>query len=596
MSEYQILIELTALVILGTAAQWLSWRVKIPSIILLLVFGFLAGPVSGLIKPDEIFGELLIPIISIAVAVILFEGGLNLQIRELKGLGKPVRNLIIFGALITWFISSLSAHYILGFYPEISILLGAILVVTGPTVIMPIIRSIKPTPALSSVLKWEGVIIDPLGAVLAVLVFEAVFASTPLRATFGIVQAISIGLILGFAGGLILIYLLSKRLLPDFLQNPATLAVLFIFFIASNMLQADSGLLTATIMGMVLANQKLVRVREIAEFKENLQVLLISTVFILLSARMNIADISYISLATLGFTLILILFARPIAVFVSTWRSKLSIRERIFLSSISPRGIVAAAVASIFAIRLEELGFPQAEYLVPITFFVIIVTVVFSSISANVLSRFLGVANPNPQGILIIGAHDWARDIARAISKFGIRVFLVDSNHKKVYRAKEEGLKARVCNILSEPALERLDFTGIGRMLALTPNDEINALASIRLSPFFGSTEVYQLSPGELAKKPQDSLGEDIRAHYLWGYGVTYRHLNELFRKGATIHTTKLTEEFTYEDFQKKHHGSQILLFIINERGQLRVVTADESPSPPPGSTLISIMENRESE
>lgn len=595
MQETQLLLELVFIVALGSFSQWLSWRLRQPSIVLLLILGILVGPITGLLQPDRLFGELLLPFVSIAVAVILFEGGLNLKLGELRSAGRLILNLITIGAAVTWVLSAAAAHYIVGLDWGLAVLAGAVLIVTGPTVILPIIRFINPTSTIRAALKWEGIIIDPIGAMLAVLAFEAVFASTPLAAVFGVGKTIVVGGLIGLAAAVILTVMIGRRLIPEFLHSAAALSFVLVAFAVSNLLQPESGLLAVTLMGILLANQRMARIEHIAEFKENLQVLLISAVFIVLSARLQIAHVRLISWEIILFVLALIFLVRPVSVFVSSIGTRVSLREKMFISLIAPRGIVAAAVASILSIRLEEMGIEGAYYLLPLTFAVIIITVVFSGWASLPLSRALGVANPNPQGFLILGISDWSIELAKELKENGVRVLMVDNNLRKVMKARNAGVEALQCNILSSAVFERLDLTGIGRLLALTPNDEINALASLRFAPVFGRDNVYQLTPERLVGKKKADIAEEIRAHYLWGLGINYRYLNELFKSGARIVATSLSEEFDYENYVEKNKEGFIPLFILN-RGQVEVITAESEVNPQPGSKLISIIQSRKLE
>jgi len=427
-----ILLRLASIVILGIGAEWLAWRLRLPSILLLLIFGFIAGAATNFLNPDILLGDLLLPLVSIAVALILFEGGLNLRLTELRKSGGVVRNLITVGLLVTWLIGAGAAYFVLGLNLALAILLGAILVVTGPTVIMPLLRHLRLGGQTGSILKWEGVVIDPLGAILAVLVFQAVLAGEIQAATplivLSLLKTILIGGVIGALGALLVILLLQRYWVPDFLHSMISLMVVIAAFLAANLIQIESGLLAATVMGIILANQNRVSVRHIAEFKENLRVLLISSLFILLAARLQMSDLAAVSVGSIAFLAILILVARPASVALSTLGSKLKWRERLCLAWLAPRGIVAAAVASVFALRLSEAGYPQAELLVSLTFIVIAGTVAIYGLSAPAVARWLKVAESNPQGVLIVGSHAWARTIAQTLQAEKYRVLLVDCN------------------------------------------------------------------------------------------------------------------------------------------------------------------------
>ncbi len=268
MTEH-LLVGLAGIIILGIGAQWLAWRLRLPSILLLLLFGFAAGPATGFLDPDALLGDLLPPVVSLSVAVILFEGGLSLSFTELRQIGTVVRNLVSVGALVTWLVTAGAAHFILDLSAALAVLLGAILVVTGPTVIVPLLRHVRPVGPVNSILKWEGILIDPIGAMLAVLVFEAILAggfqeATTLALT-GVLNTVVIGGVNGVLGAMVLTFLLKRYWIPDFLHNAFSLMVVVGAFTASNVMQAESGLLAVIVMGMTLANQKMITVKHIVK-------------------------------------------------------------------------------------------------------------------------------------------------------------------------------------------------------------------------------------------------------------------------------------------------------------------------------------------
>lgn len=593
MTEH-VLLGLASIIVLGIGAEWLAWRLRLPSILLLLVFGLVAGPVTGFLNPDALFGDLLLPIVSVAVAVILFGGGLNLRISELRQIGSVVRNLITVGALVTWMISAIAAHFLLNLDFPLALLLGAILVVSGPTVIIPLLRHLRPSRQVGSILKWEGIVIDPIGAILAVLVFEAILAGGFQEAitvtALGLLKTILIGGGVGMLGAMIMVLFLRRFWIPDFLHGAVSLAMVIGVFVASNSLQTDSGLLAATVMGIAMANQKTVSVRHIVQFKENLGVLLVSGLFILLSARLQVSDLSYIGMGSLAFLGVLMLVARPASVALSTLRSRLSRSERSFLSWMAPRGIVAAAISSIVALRLVEAGYPEAELLVPITFMVIMFTVTIYGLTASPLARWLQVARPNPQGVLIVGAHSWSRTIAAALQAEGYLVLVVDDSWANISAARMAGLPTFYASILSQYALEEIELGGIGRLLALTSDDEFNSLAALQFIDVFGRAEVYQLPPKGEEKGPRGIVSQHLQGRLLFGQGIGYTYLASRFARGAMIKTTKLTQEFDYDAFRKLYGEEAIPLFTIAQNGNLVVFTKDSPPTPRPGQTLISLV------
>ena len=588
-----LLVGLALILILGVGAQWLAWRLQLPSILLLLLLGFLAGPIVGIVDPDHLLGDLLFPIVSISVAIILFEGGLTLRFSELPHIGGVMFRLISLGAVVTWAVAAVAAHYILALDWALSILLGAILIVTGPTVIGPLLRQIRPKGQSGTLLKWEGILIDPVGAVLAVLVFEAILGGdlqqAPSAIIAGVLLTIIVGVVLAALGAGLLIVMMRRYWVPDHLQNGVSLLLAVGLFALSNELQHESGLLTVTLMGIFLANQKWVAIKHIIEFKENLRVLLIGSLFVLLAARLQLDDVLSLGWQGLLFLVVLILITRPLSVFLSAWRSSLTIKERLFVSWMAPRGIVAASVASIFAFELAEAGHAGAERLVAVTFLVIVGTVTLYGLTAGPLARYLNLSEKNPQGLLIIGADEVARAIALAIKEQGFRVLLVDTNRQNITAANLAGLDAHYGNALSEDTLDELDFTGIGRLLALTSNHDVNSLAALHFPEVFGRAEMYQLPP-KGTKAGIEQAPSHLSGRFLFDNQMTHAQLDTFFEDGATLKATNLTEVFSYVDLQNEYNNQAIPLFVITNQKTLIIYTVDNQPIPKPGQTLISLV------
>jgi NhaP-type Na+/H+ or K+/H+ antiporter len=598
--EY-LLIGLCSILVLGVMAQWLAWRLRLPAILLLLAFGLLAGPVSEVffgqkfVDPEGLFGELIYPIVSLSVAIILFEGSLTLNVSELRQVGGPVRNLVTIGALLTWLLTTVCANAILHMPWRLSLLLGAILSVTGPTVIGPLLRQIRPTGRVGPTLKWEGIVIDPIGAVLALLVFEAISVRESLghvavAASISLVKTLFVGGVVGLAAAGILVLLLRKFWLADHLQNPVSLMLVLAAFVGADLLQDESGLLAVTVMGIALANQRIAPYRHILEFKEALSVLLISSLFIIMSSRLQQAQLSAIGWRGVLFVVLLMVLVRPISVMLSTMRATMTMRERVFLSCMAPRGVVAAAVSSIFALRLLRAGFEGADRLVPITFAVIILTVTTYGLLSPILARRLGLAKSGAAGFLIAGAHPIARMIAAELKQQGETVALVDTNHANVAAARLQGLTTYDTSILSDELTEKIEGTGIHQLLAMTPNEEVNSLAAVHFARIFGRSNVYQLEPepAEPKAKEKSRVSHELHGRVLFARGITYEKLRNLAASGSGMKRTSLTPAFSFADFLNKSPGA-LPLFIRNESGEISVISADLELSPKPGQTLISL-------
>lgn len=590
MAESTLLV-IVGIVVLGVVAQWLAWRIGLPSILLLLIFGIVAGPGLGWIKPDDLFGEdLLFPGVSLAVALILYEGGLSLKLSELAKVGAVVRNLVSVGALATWAVSLLAARWLVGLPWGMSALLAAILVVTGPTVIGPLLRQIRPTGSVGPVLKWEGIVIDPIGALLAVLILEVLVGEaegTTKHMIAGVIKTILFGGGIGLAAAGVLVLVLARYWVAEYLQNGVSLMLVIIAFAASNQIQHESGLLAVTVMGFVLTNQKRVDVKQIVEFKENLRVLLISSLFIVLAARLELSALSDVATRGILFVGVLIFVARPLCVWVSTQGSGLTLREYVFLSWMAPRGIVAAAVASVFAIRLK--GEPGADLLVPVTFLTIMATVAWYGLTAAFVARRLGVAEANPQGVLFVGAQDWVREIASALKDKGYRVLLVDNNWDNVNAARMAGLPTHAGSILAENTVSDLELGGIGRILAVTPNDWVNVLAIHRFEGIFGKANCFQLPPHEAAFKKREGH-KYLHGRWLFDEGITYDLLEAHQRDGFKVKATKLSAEFDYSAYRGRHGESAVPLFVIDDKSRLNVISTDQDFEPMAGQTLVGLV------
>lgn len=587
---------IATIIIFGIMAQWLAWRLRIPSILLMLFCGFLLGPISGFLNPDALLGELLFPAVSMSVALILFEGGMSLKIAELQTTRHVVRNLITIGVLVTWTLTTAAAYYILGFAFPIALLFGAILIVTGPTVVIPLLKHVRANNRVGSIVKWEGIVNDPIGAGVAVLVFEGILVigvqETATTVVIGLLETVIAGIVLGGLVAWVLILLLKRRWIPGYLQSSVTLVAVIGAFTASNLVHEESGLFTATLMGIILGNQKEVSVRHIIQFKENLGILLLSSLFIILAARLRPETLSYLGWHSVFFLVTMVLVVRPVSVWLSTLGSGLSWQERVFVAWMAPRGIVAAAVTSVFSLELaEQAGYTQAELMVPEMFLIIVGTVIIYGLSAAPLGRWLQVAQPNPQGVLIVGAHPWARAIGTILQAEGYQTLLVDTNRENINAARLEGIPTFYANILSEQVLDDLELGGLGRLVALTPNDEVNSLAALHFAEVFDKTEVYQLAPKKgSSRRDEETVPPPLRGHLLFAPEVTYEKFTRLFEEaGYKIKKTNLTKQFDYKAFQTLYGQQAIPLFLIGKNGDLKIFTPDYKLNPQPGDALISL-------
>ncbi|MEH6543905.1 MAG: sodium:proton antiporter [Porticoccaceae bacterium] len=581
---------LAAILVLGIGAQWLAWRLKLPSILFLLLLGVLAGPVSGFVNPDEIFGDLLFPTISLGVAIVLFEGALTLRFADIREQGVMVSNLVTWGAVLNWLLISAGTWYFIDFSVSMSLLFGALVVVTGPTVVSPLLRNVRPVPAVGKVLRWEGILIDPIGAILAVLVFEAIISDAQggsLRLFFSELAA---GGVCGAAGALLIGYMLRRHLMPEFLHSVVTLAAVVGVFAISNQLAHESGLLAVTVMGVWLANTKGVDISDILSFKESLSVLIVSLLFILLVARLQLEQITGLGMGAVG-VLLVVLLARPVMVWASAMGSKLNWKEKALISWIAPRGIVAAAVSSLFAIKLGELGVAGADTLAGLTFLIIIVTVILQSITAAPVARLLGLTEEEAKGVLILGGNNVALAIGKALLSSGFRVKMASSSWSEIQAARMEGLETYFGNPVSAHADRHLDLMGIGRLLGMSRRPALNTLASMKYASEFGRQRVFTLRTSEEKDESDKArMGESYHTQRLFGSDVTIQKLASLLGQGAEIKSTRLSDSFTMESYREHYGKDAMLLFGINPEGRLRPFTDEAEPEVGHGWVLVALL------
>jgi NhaP-type Na+/H+ or K+/H+ antiporter len=593
MESISALSLLASIGVLSLLCQWFAWRIRVPSILPLLVCGLLVGPVFHLLDPDALFGDLLFPMVSLAVAIILFEGSLTLDFKEIRGHGAMVRNLVSIGMLATFAVIGVFTHFIMGLSWELSALFGALVVVTGPTVIVPMLRSIRPTAKVANILRWEGIIIDPIGALLAVLVYEFIISSRD-TALIHAMEAFGITLFVGFgfgwAAAKLLIETLNRNWLPHYLQNPATLTFMLGIYAMSNFIQHESGLLTVTIMGMVMANSRKIDIDGILEFKESLSVLLISALFIILAARLDLSHFVTLGLPMVFLLLVILLIARPLAVLLSSYKLDLNWKEKALLSWIAPRGIVAAAVSALFALKLENAGWQGADILVPMVFMVIITTVVLQSLTAKFLAVGLGLQEPPAQGFLIFGANDTARAIAKMLMEQNVKVRIADTNWENLSQARMEGLPVYFGNPASEHATHHVDLSGIGRLLILSPYKQLNPMVSMHFLDWFGKDKVFGLGHENDLRASHQSSGSYTDTLGLFGEGMSYSKLASLRAKKALVKKTQLTDNFTFEHYLEQYGSRALPLFAIDENNYCHVFTAQKNTVAKPGWTVIAMV------
>lgn len=593
------IVQLAGVVVLAFLVTWLGERIRVPVILPLLVTGFLLGPVLGVVRPDELLGDLLSPMVSIAVGLILFEGGLSLRLREMEGQQRVLWLLVTVGVLITWVIATLVTLAFTDLSRGMAVLVGSVLIVSGPTVIGPLLTMVRPRRSVASILKWESILVDPIGALLAVVTFEILLLGGADNAPGGTVVSemaafVAAGLVTGAAVAFAAIEALRRHWISEHLLPLFGLSLALVAFTVSDSFSPESGLLATTVLGFTLANHRRVRTEQIVRFSEIIRVLLIGVLFIVLSARLTTEQLKVDLPGAVALVLALVLVARPLAVAVATWRSKLGWQERVLLAAVAPRGIVAASVASVFALELRHQGIPGARQLVPLTFAVIVATVVIYGLGMGPLARRLGLAEKHQEGVLILGAGPVERAIGDALAASGVAVVLATTNRQDHYEARMAGRRAYYGNVLARDVDLDLDLSGIGRLLALTPNDEVNTLACTRFAATFGGAETYQLAPRQTGVGIDSSPATDFGGRILFGSGWDYGTLARFLDGDGVIGRSKTGPDLAAAGSGMPTGEMAAVLFVVKSGGRVRVMTGDHKEplrDIGAGDTVIALME-----
>ncbi|SFC96813.1 cation:proton antiporter [Algibacter pectinivorans] len=585
------MLELAGIIILGILAQWVAWKFKIPAILPLILIGLLVGPIAAEFLSEDgtkwiepiwngekgLFpGEGLYYFVSLAISIILFEGGLTLKRSEIKTVGPVITKLITLGSAITFFGAGILAYFTFNLSWELSFLFSGLIIVTGPTVITPILRNIPLKKDISTVLKWEGILIDPIGALVAVLMFEFIsvgggggFTKTALI-EFG--KIILFGTSFGFTFAHALAFAINKKLIPHYLLNVVSLSVVLLVFVESEIFAHESGLLAVVVMGMVLGNGRLESIKELLYFKESLSVLLISILFILLSANINIEDLMLLYTWKTVVLFVLVVFViRPLAVFLSTIGSKLKFNEKLFISWVGPRGIVAAGIASLFGSKLLKEGVPGAEYITPLVFMIVLGTVLLNATTARLFAKVVGVFLNRSEGILIVGASKVSRLIGRYLEDNGRHVVLIDSNQSNIQKAQNKGLEAINTDIYSDSLGDNIELNDVGFLMSLTASADINKYAIDKFSDQFGENGSFRLISDEEMQNPENNPKEGLFSHT-----DDFILLNEVARKYPEIHEIEINDRAHYDSLIEtiNNESDMIPLLVKDKKGVLEIISS----------------------
>ncbi|MEM7492776.1 MAG: sodium:proton antiporter [Pseudomonadota bacterium] len=588
---------------LGLGAQWLAWRLQAPAIVLMSLAGLAVGPLwsvlfgDPLLNPSEAFGDIFRPIVSLAVAVILFEGGLVLKFENLREAGKPVRRMIFIGGPLAWVFGTLAAYYAAGLDWASAVVFAGVMVVTGPTVIMPLLRQSKLGGRPAQFLKWEGIVNDPIGALFAVAAFEIVRVASVGENTVGaaawIVMAAIEGIILGVLFGWIMIRAFRNGWAPEYLKAPLILGSIVLCYALAELVEREIGLVAVTAYGMMLGNSKIAGLTELRKFKEDIAVLLVSGVFVMLTADLTPEIIgSAINVNTLLFLMCMLFVVRPLSVWISTYGT-LPRNEAILLGWIAPRGIVAVAVSGLFGSLLIELDrsgrfdFDGAEQIAPLAFAMVFATVVLHGFTIGPFARALGLARKERPGILVVGANTWSLGLAKAIQDSKTDVIIADSSYRRLRPAREAGLDVFLGEVLSEDAEIKLDHARFSTVAALSTNDSYNSLVCSHFAPELGRHMVHQLSLSEAEESDDKVAGLNARGRTLIRRGRNYDSLVRDQYSGWSFSRTGLTDKYTLDQFIAERPNADIIAEIRPD-GTFLLIGPNRDARGGDGSTLIS--------
>lgn len=577
--------------VLGIGAQWIAWRTGWPAIVLMLVAGFLAGPVLGIIDPEAVFGDLLEPMISIGVALILFEGGLSLDFRELRRYGEGVWRLVVFGVPLGWLFGSLACYYVAGLVWPVAILFAGILVVTGPTVVLPLLRQSSVAARPAAILKWEAIVNDPFGALCAVIAYEYFRLSANGANVWTVAPSMLFAVVaacgLGYAAAKLIAFTFPRGLVPEYLKVPVLLVIVIGLFVVSNLIEHEAGLMAVTVMGIALANMHVASLRSIHPFKQNIAVLLVSGIFILLSSSLDFSQLRQFEWRFGLFLLALLFLVRPGTVLLSLAFSSVPWKERLFLAWVAPRGIVLVAISGLFALRLADLGYGDGSILIGLSFAVVVVTIVAHGFTVDLVARWLGVKGETRPGLLIVGANSWAIALARQMKEIGTPVLLVDTSWSRLRPARQAGIPTYHGEILNEATEHNLDLVPYQVLVAATENEAYNTLVCSEFAPEIGTDSVYQLGGDDDDDDPR-ALPASLRGRALFASGFGVYDVQRRQMEGWEFRQTKLSERFDIDDAKIVLPDSANMLLILKPDGRMRFFTHAAVPTPQAGDVIVS--------
>jgi len=596
---------------LGIGAQWLAWRLQRPAIVLMAIAGLIFGPLVGYLMgynlptplfnfldqvrldPVNDFGDMYRPMIGLAVAIILFEGGMTLRFKDLADSRRAVGRMVFVAAPIAWVLGATACHYIVGLAWDISVMVGGLFVVTGPTVIMPLLRQahLKSRPA--NVLKWEGIVNDPLGALFAVGGYEFIRFSLTEASMFFVFGKLAFAALFGTLIGIVsafgLAWAFRRGHIPEYLKAPIVLAWVLVIYVMANTMADETGLLAVTALGMTMANTKFASMVEMRRFKGNIAIILVSGIFVILTATLT-PEILRAFLGewrVLAFVLAMMLVVRPVAVMISTLWSGLSWRESLLVSLIAPRGVVAVAVAGLFAAELTALGRDEGALFVPLAFALVFATVLFAGFFIGPLAHALKLDAGDGDGVMIVGANPWSLGLAKALKDMGIKVTVADTNWRRLRGARLEGHATFYGEVLSENADYSLDHSAFNHLIAATPNDAYNALVCVEFAPELGRHRVFQVGGRDNDQDDAESIAFTSRGRTFTSRGRSFDALTRDWWGGWRFRSTNLSESYTLDDLYKDRGDDMDILLARKPDGGLEFIQPGQE-NRAEGATVLS--------
>ncbi len=585
-------VEAVALIALaGIGAQWIAWRLSIPAIIAMLVAGFLLGPIFGVLDPRDLLGGLFNPLISVAVALILFEGALSLNLRDLRADHVPLFRLIGLGVPLAWAIGSLAAWTVAGLSWQVSAFIGALLIVTGPTVIVPMLREAKIKRQPATILKWEGILNDPLGVLLAVFIFQfTIQMQDPMLSWVDVSVHMVVSAAVAAASGLAFGWLVAQSLrrgwVPEFLKIPFTVTSALSCYAAGAYLEHEAGLLAVTVMGITVANFTLPALDELKRFKESISVLLVSGVFIVLTASLTWDQVAGLDWRLLAFGLTVLFIVRPVTILLVTLGGELTWQERLFLAWIAPRGVVVFTIAGVFAGKLAEAGIEDAGKLVPLAFSFVVLTVMVHGATVGWLARRLDLEASTRSGVLIVGSSCFSTALGRVLSDNKVPVYVIDTNWRRLRLARDQGLPCFYGEVLSDFTEHELDLGRFDHVIAASDSQAYNSLVNTELAPRVGREHIYQIAVRENleANESRTDLPVNLLGQALLPDGPDFDELEQRIATGWRFRSVSVGEDQVLESIDIKDAEPVV---AIEEDGTLKFQVSAKQGDQKEGDQLI---------